>query len=76
MYKRRYSIESCCSTGFASNYEDAELFAKRMIDSIARRGLSDESWWAKIHDNHKGVTQLIWRRGNYLYMKTQWLLLR
>lgn len=54
-------------------FEFAYEAATVMIDCIKDDGYSKELWWACIEDQHKGVKMIVWLRGNYCYMKTQWL---
>lgn len=75
MNKKRYTIITFRDYMESDYFDTAVEKAKMLIKDIKADGWCDDYWWARVHDNHKGRSRMIWLRGNYYWSLTQWLAL-
>lgn len=76
MEKSRYQVVTFRGYDYASFYVDAYEKAQSLIMGIKSDHWADEYWWCRIIDRHKGVSRLVWMRGNYQFNCSQWLALK
>lgn len=58
------------------DYASADTVARAMIQGIKEDDWCDDYWWAEIYDRYKCRSRILWLRGHYMFLKTQWLHLR
>lgn len=75
MNKKRFTIVTFRGYDESEYYDTAIEKAKMMVKGIKFDKWCEEYWWARVLDNYKGRSRLIWLRGNYQWSLTQWLAL-
>lgn len=75
MNQKRYTIVTFRGYYESDYFDTAVEMAKHIIKDIKADSWDEVFWWARVRDNHKGLSRLIWLRGNYCWQSTQWLAL-
>lgn len=73
MIKERYTIQTFRGYQCIDDYQQAFALAKEMIEGVKQDMWCNDYWWARIIDNHKSLSRLVWLRGNYCWQQSQWL---
>lgn len=72
----RYQVRTFRGYQDFVDYSSAYIATRTMIQEIKDDKWCDEYWWAEIYDRNKCRSRLVWLRGNYCFLETQWLHLR